>query len=100
MSPARECECTCEAWGHSPDLCRGDAPCTLTAEPRPELTDIWPAANVGEFRLCPACRRELLIQADKIARSTWAMNMEAFGHPTIERWEQAEMDRLRAGMDS
>jgi hypothetical protein len=94
VSPERRCQCTCDAWGH-PGVCDGRDVCTITAtRPTPAL-DLWPAANVGEFKLCPPCMHALRCLADKI--SMWDMNMEAFGHPTIEMWMQAEVERLRAG---
>lgn len=92
MTPGRACECTCEAWGHSPTACRGDAPCTLTVEHGP--LSLWPGANVGEFRLCPACRRELLISADRL--KVWDMNIESYGHPTYDMFLTAEYEKLRA----
>jgi hypothetical protein len=91
--PVRDCQCTCEAWGH-PGVCDGRDVCTLTAEPRNPKLDLWPAANVGEFRLCPPCSHALRELIERV--TPWEMNIEAFGYPTIEMLEQAEIDRLTA----
>jgi hypothetical protein len=89
--PPRACQCTCAAWGH-PGACDGRDVCTITAEPRNPDLDLWPAANVGEFRLCPPCLRALNELIIRVAG--WEMNIEAFGYPTIGMLEQAEIDRL------
>ena len=94
MGEERRCQCTCDAWGH-PGTCDGRGVCTLTAGPRTPALDLWPAANTGEFRLCPPCVSALRCLAGKL--QVWDMNMEAFGYPTLEMWEQAEIERLTAG---
>jgi hypothetical protein len=85
------CQCTCEAWGH-PGTCNGQDTCVLTAEPRDPALDLWPAANVGEFRLCWPCYHALLKLIDRVR--PWDMNLEAFGYPTLGMLESAEIDRL------
>jgi hypothetical protein len=86
-----DCQCTCEAWGH-PGTCDGRSPCTLTAGPRDPALDLWPAANVGEFRLCWPCYHALRKLIERL--HVWDMNLEAFGYPTLGMLEQAEIDRL------
>lgn len=85
------CQCTCEAWGH-PGTCDGRGVCVLTAGPRDPALDLWPAANVGEFRLCPPCYQALRRLIDRV--QPWAMNLEAFGYPALEMLEQAGIERL------
>jgi hypothetical protein len=58
------------------------------------LLDLWPAANTGEFRLCPACVSALARLADRT--HVWDMNIEAYGYPTAEMMYAAEYEVMAA----
>lgn len=94
--PERQCQCTCEAWGH-PGVCDGRDVTEITVRtPNPQW-DLWPAANKATFRLCPPCRSALLCLGDRLA--VWEMNVEAFGYPTLDMLYAAEYQRLAQSGD-